>query len=127
MKRHLHLNFLLLFSVCFVTLFIFDDFRNVLFINTQADTIGHAFGFFFLIWLLHSLIKLPLFTIALCLIFYGALTEMGQYYLGYRNAELRDFIADIIGILFFVFLKCLHIVYSNTFHSKTALSKNDDA
>lgn len=125
MKRHQHLLFLLLFLMCFIALFIFDDVRNLLFIHTKFDTIGHIIGFFCLTWLLHSLLKFPLFKIGICLIFYGALSELGQYYLGFRNGDFRGFIADIIGILFFVLLKCLNVVYSNTFYDKTALNKKD--
>jgi len=43
------------------------------------------------------------------LIFYAALTEVGQSFLGYRSGELGDFIADIIGISLFVLTKWLYL------------------
>jgi len=43
------------------------------------------------------------------LIFYGALTEIGQSFLGYRSGQLGDFIADIIGISLFVLTKWLYL------------------
>jgi VanZ family protein len=43
------------------------------------------------------------------LIFYGALTEIGQSFLGYRSGELGDFIADIVGISLFLLAKWLYV------------------
>jgi VanZ family protein len=94
-----------------ISIISFAEFRTLLIEHTKIDSIGHLLGFFFLMWILHSLIKLPLLNSAICVIFYGALSEVGQYYLGFRNGEIRDFVADIIGVLFFVLLKWISMVY----------------
>jgi VanZ family protein len=85
--------------------------KNIVFRSPQIDTIGHFIGFFILAWLVHSLIKLTLIETFITLIFYGALSELGQYYLGFRNGELSDFYADIAGISSFILLKLLYLVY----------------
>ena len=58
-------------------------------------------------------------TTALTLSFYAALTEIGQYYLGFRNGEFRDFVADVMGIIIFIFLYWLYqiCVKKNVFKS----------
>ena len=85
--------------------------RDIVFQFTKIDTIGHFISFFCLTWLLNSLLKFPLFNLGLCLVLYAALTEIGQYYLGFRNGEFRDFIADTFGIGVFVLIKWLIVVY----------------
>ena len=111
MKSRHHLLFLLLVILSFTLVFISDDLRNLILTTTGIDSIGHIISFFGLTWILSSFVKLPLMNTAICLVFYGALSELGQYYLGFRNGEFRDFIADIIGILLFVLLKWCSIVY----------------
>jgi len=90
----------------------FDGVRELLFHLTKIDTLGHFIGFFCLTWILNGLVKIPLLNLAWCLVLYSALTEVGQYYLGFRNGEFRDFVADIIGIGLYVFIKWLVVVYS---------------
>jgi len=68
-------------------------------------------GFFILAWLLHGIFKFPVLSISICLVFYAALTELGQLYLGFRNGEISDFIADIVGITLFIGIKWLRMVY----------------
>jgi VanZ family protein len=86
---------------------------------TGLDGLGHILGFICLSWVVHSLIKIPLMTTALTLSFYAALTEIGQYYLGFRNGEFRDFVADVMGIIIFIFLYWLYqiCVKKNVFKS----------
>ncbi len=79
----------------------------------KIDTIGHFTSFFLLTWVVHSLVKLPLKIAVVTLIFYGALTELGQLYLGFRNGEFIDFLADVAGILFFVLMKWCYIFFSS--------------
>ena len=76
------------------------------------DTIGHAVGFFALAGLLSIFFKLPTLPLTIALISYAALSELAQYYLGFRNGEFKDFIADAIGILLFMLLKSLWIVFA---------------
>jgi|TARA_B110000211_G_scaffold78149_3_gene91670 VanZ family protein len=45
--------------------------------------------------------------------FYGALTEIGQYYLGFRSAQLSDFISDLIGIALFAIIRWSILMYRN--------------
>jgi VanZ family protein len=39
------------------------------------------------------------------------LSEVGQYYLGFRNGEFRDIIADVIGILSFAAVQWFYSFY----------------
>jgi hypothetical protein len=73
----------------------------------KADKVGHFFSFLLLAWLCHNLVKLELKVTLLCLGCYAALTEIGQYYLGFRNGEFSDFIANISGVC--CFYLCLKI------------------
>jgi VanZ family protein len=99
------ISILLLFAHEFLP----DPLRKRLYQFPEIDTIGHLTSFFILTWVCHSIIKLPLFICLPLLIFYGALTEIGQSFLGYRNGELGDFIADIVGISLFVLTKWLYL------------------
>ena len=111
MKNRHHFLFLLIVLLSLVALIFSTDIRAVLFEHTKIDTIGHFIGFFCLSLLLNSIFKIPLLTTVFCLIFYAVLSEIGQYYLGYRNGEFRDVVADIVGILFFAILKWTYTVY----------------
>lgn len=106
-----HLLFFLIILVSALMLTLSEDVRSLVFQYTRIDSIGHFIGFFCLAWFLNSLLKFPLFNLALCLVLYSALTEVGQYYLGFRNGEFRDFIADIVGIGLFVVIKWAVVVY----------------
>lgn len=102
MKSRYHLLLLSLIILLFYILFLVSsDFRFFVFRSTDIDSIGHIISFFALMWVLHNILKLPLLNTALTLVFYGALTELGQYYLGFRNGELSDFFSDVVGILLF--------------------------
>ncbi|WP_114326008.1 VanZ family protein [Candidatus Colwellia aromaticivorans] len=91
------------------------ELKKIVFRSPQIDTIGHFIGFFILAWLIHSLIKLTLVETLITLSFYGALSELGQYYLGFRNGEFSDFFADIAGISSFILLKLLYLAYKKTY------------
>ena len=116
MKARQHSYFL--FTVITVTTLLFfaheflpDTLRKHIFQFPEIDTIGHLTSFFILTWVSHSIIKLSLPLCVPLLIFYGALTEIGQSFLGYRSGELGDFIADVIGISLFVLAKWLYLSY----------------
>jgi VanZ family protein len=114
--RH-HLTFFILIISAAILLFFSSELllpaelKKIVFRSPQIDTIGHFICFFILAWLVHSLIKLPLIETFITLIFYGALSELGQYYLGFRNGEFSDFYADIAGISTFILLKLLYLAY----------------
>ena len=117
MKSRNHLLLLLaLVSSLLVALMLSTDLQVLLFRNPQIDTIGHFIGFFFLCWLLHSGFKLPLIPLSASLCIYAGLTELGQWYLGFRNAEFTDFFADIAGIISFVLCRWLLLMFR---HSKS--------
>ncbi|PKI14193.1 VanZ family protein [Colwellia sp. 12G3] len=97
--------------------FLPDPLRKRIFQFPEIDTIGHLTSFFILTWVSHSLIKLSLQFCVPLLIFYGALTEIGQSFLGYRSGELGDFIADVVGISLFILAKWL---YRNLFRNNIA-------
>lgn len=77
--------------------------------HVRVDTIGHFLGFFILAWVIHSLINISLFKTALIITVYAVLSELGQFYLGYRSGEINDTIADITGVLFFILIKKSYI------------------
>ena len=77
----------------------------------KIDFYGHFFSFFILTWFINYVVKLPLISVVVALILYAALSELGQLYLGFRNGEMRDFVADVGGILTFAVIKWANIVY----------------
>lgn len=117
--RH-HLTFFILIISAAILLFFSSELllpaelKKIVFRSPQIDTVGHFIGFFILAWLSHSLIKLTLLETLITLSFYGALSELGQYYLGFRNGEFSDFFADIVGISLFILLKSLYLIYNKT-------------
>ena len=111
MKNRHHFLFLLIVLLSLCSLIFSNDLRTIIFEQVKIDSIGHFIGFFCLSLLLNSLLKLPLFNTVICLIFYAALSEIGQYYLGFRNGEFRDVVADILGVLLFTLLKWTYVVY----------------
>jgi VanZ family protein len=111
MKNLHHVFFFLLIVISSSLIFVSDEVRTVVFQFAKIDTIGHFIGFFCLTWLLSSILQLPLVNLTFCLIVYSALTEIGQYYLGFRNGEFRDFVADALGILTFMLIKWVVVVY----------------
>ncbi|MGL1959267.1 MAG: VanZ family protein [Colwellia sp.] len=122
MKSRHHLLFFITVIIGAILLFFSSELllpveiRNAVFHSPKIDTIGHFIGFFILAWVVHSVIKLSLFNTILTLILYGALSELGQFYLGFRNGEFSDFFADICGILFFALLKWCFVVYGGKFY-----------
>jgi len=123
LKTRHHLTFFILIISAAILLFFSSELllpaelKKIVFRSPQIDTIGHFIGFFVLAWLVHSLIKLTLGETLITLSFYGALSELGQYYLGFRNGEFSDFFADVAGISLFILLKLLYLAY------KKAMSK----
>lgn len=72
---------------------------NILHKYHLLDKTGHFFGFLLLCWLMDKLLKLELRILIVTLIFYSALTELGQTYLGFRSGQWFDFVADAMGCL----------------------------
>ena len=113
-KSRYHLSILaIIIGLFFCVYFYSADFRRLAFRSTQIDSIGHIISFLCLTWVLHSILKLPLFNTMITVAFYGALTELGQYYLGFRSAEFTDFIADLIGIAIFATIRWGILMYRN--------------
>ena len=112
MKSQQHLLLLLIcLTLGIVVSLLAHDWAAIVFRSTQIDSIGHLIGFFTLTWFLHGVFKFPLVNIAITLVFYGGLTELAQWHLGFRNGELSDFLADVAGVTLFVALKWLKVVY----------------
>ncbi len=112
MKRQQHLLIFVLFILTvLMTWLLFNDVLAVAVSRIQIDTIGHFVGFFALTWLLDRLLKLPLAELIMTLCCYAALTEIAQFYLGFRNGEVADFVADVLGICLYPLLKWAVIVY----------------
>jgi|TARA_B110000090_G_C13312077_1_gene420004 VanZ family protein len=110
-KRRHHFLLLLLALLSLIALFFSTEVKAVVFKHTQIDSVGHFFGFFCLSFLLNYILKFPLLITVLCLTLYAVLSEVGQYYLGFRNGEFRDVVADVIGVLSFVSLQYLYNYY----------------
>jgi VanZ family protein len=112
MKRQQHLLILifLMFTVI-ISWLLSTDLNALAFRGVQIDTIGHFFGFFMLTWFIHQTLKLSLLELVMALSGYAALTEIAQFYLGFRNGEISDFMADILGISFYALVKWAFIVY----------------
>jgi len=124
--RHHFLFFILLITAATLLFFSSElllptELKNAVFRSPQIDTIGHFIGFFVLAWLMHSLLKTTRALTFFSLSFYGALSELGQYYLGFRNGEFSDFFADVAGISFFILLKTCY-----SFYKRILFSKNND-
>ncbi len=131
MKARHHLLFLISLMIAASLLFFSSELllptelKNAVFRSPQIDTIGHFIGFFVLAWLIHSLLKVTLALTFFTLTFYGAVSELGQYYLGFRNGEFSDFFADIAGVGFFILLKILYLFYKNILFNKTSLGQQN--
>ena len=111
-NRHYLLLVLLLIFVS--TLYLLSgDFSQAIYRGTGIDSIGHFFGFMLLTWIFHSVVKIPLFNTAVCLVLYAILSEVGQYYLGFRNGEARDVVANVSGIGLFIIFKWCYVVVGN--------------
>lgn len=91
--------------------FLPDSIRKHIFQFPAIDTIGHLTSFFIITWVCHSVIKLSLLLCIPLLIFYAGLSEIGQDLIGFRSAQLGDFIADIIGITLFVIAKWIYVTF----------------
>ncbi len=117
MKAHHHLTFFILIVTGTILLFFSselllpEEIKKLVFRSPQIDTIGHFIGFFILTWIVFSLLKLSMRNTFLTLSLYAALSELGQYYLGFRNGEFSDFYADIAGITIYLLLKYSHLKY----------------
>lgn len=126
MKKRHHLTFFILIISAAILLFFSSELllpaalKKIAFRSPQIDTIGHFISFFVLAWLVHSLIKLTLIETSITLSSYGALSELGQYYLGFRNGEFSDFFADIAGITLFILLKLLYLTYKRVLNKHLA-------
>ena len=122
MKSRYHLSTLTIIVILFFCLyFVSEDFRRLAFRSTQIDSIGHVVAFFGLTWVLHSILKLPLINIMLTVVFYGVLTELGQYYLGFRTGAFNDFFSDVIGVALFGIIRWSIFMYRNRSGRKFSL------
>lgn len=63
------------------------------------DKTGHFLGFLLLSWLVDRLLNINILVTTIGLIFYSALTEIGQHLLGFRSGQWSDFVADMLGCL----------------------------
>lgn len=122
MKSRYHLLIITLIVALFFAIYLISpELRTIALRSTEVDSIGHIISFFGLTWVLHSILKLPLFNTMLTVIFYGLLTELGQYYLGFRSAQISDFIADLIGVALFAIIRWSIMIYRNRSSNKPAL------
>lgn len=133
MKARHHFLFLIILMIAASLLFFSSalllpaELKNAVFRSPKIDTIGHFIGFFVLTWLMHSLLKTTLVSTFLTLSFYACLSELGQYYLGFRNGEFSDFFADIAGIALFILLKILYLFYKKNLLSRLAVNQRNSA
>lgn len=112
--KNRHYLLLVLFLILSSILFILSgNHANSIVESTGIDSVGHLIGFFALTWVFHTVLRLELINTAICLIIYAGISELGQHYLGFRNGEFRDVVADIFGILLFVLIKWCYVVIGN--------------
>ncbi|WP_159818586.1 VanZ family protein [Colwellia sp. 20A7] len=129
MKVRHHLTFFIFMFCCGIALFFShelllpDALTRLVFRSPQIDTIGHFISFFVLSWLAISVIKLSLLTTFVTLSFYAGLSELGQYYLGFRNGEFSDFFADVAGIVLYILFKVAYFRYRSFMIQKIKKSK----
>ncbi|GAA6172244.1 hypothetical protein NBRC116592_19140 [Colwellia sp. KU-HH00111] len=129
MKAQHHLIFFIIILTSAILLFFSselllpDTLKKLVFRSPQIDTIGHFIGFFILTWVIASLLKMSLMVTFFTLSLYAALSELGQYYLGFRNGELSDFFADIAGITLYLLLKFSYLKYKIFILKKIILTK----
>jgi VanZ family protein len=117
MKSTLQLLLMLILSLILILFFFIPSELSASILNKiQIDTFGHIIGFFGLSWALIGLLKLPLVNTVICLYFYSALTEIAQYYLGFRSGQFFDFVADVFAISLFATLQWSLIVYGKKQH-----------
>ncbi|MCW8834670.1 MAG: VanZ family protein [Colwellia sp.] len=130
-RHHLLFFILLLIAACLLffssALLLPTELKNAVFRSPQIDTIGHFIGFFVLAWLMHSILKTTLVSTFFSLSFYACLSELGQYYLGFRNGEFSDFFADIAGIALFILLKVLYLFYKKALLAKLSANQSNSA
>mgnify|MGYP000379602019 CR=1 FL=1 len=91
-------------SAIIVAIIVSPGIQKAIYTHGQIDTIGHFIAFFCLSWIIYGGIKLELKTTVIGLSVYGALTELGQLFLGFRNAEWSDFYADVAGTVLFALI-----------------------
>ncbi|GLX82542.1 VanZ family protein [Thalassotalea eurytherma] len=118
MKSRQQLLFFLFFVLFITGIFLSTETNSTVFQHTQIDTIGHFISFFCLAWFLNAFLKLSLILLTPTLIVFGGLTELGQLYLGFRNGEFSDFFADVLGVLFFVLLRWVAMMYGYSLKKK---------
>ncbi len=119
MKSYIKLLIILIALLIFIPLFLIPSELKMAVLNKiQIDTVGHIIGFFGLTWILVRILKLPLLNTVICLFFYSALTELSQYYLGFRSGEFFDFVADVVGISLFAIFQWLLVIYGKPQHLK---------
>ncbi|WP_440876638.1 VanZ family protein [Thalassotalea sp. PLHSN55] len=106
----------LIISLLLSVLLYFSPLLPLLLKIAAIDKLGHFIGFFFLTWLVYLIVDGSLLAMSLCLLLYSGLTELGQHFLGFRNGEMSDFIADALGIAFFVMMQLIF----NKFSKKAA-------
>ena len=98
----------LIITLLSISLVIINDLAIIKLLSQYhiLDKTGHFIGFFLLSWILDTILKLRVITSIISIIIYAGLTEVTQEFLGFRNGQLSDFIADALGCLcYFLCLK----------------------
>ena len=79
--------------------------------NVRIDTVSHFIGFLALSFFSLYVLQIRILTTIIVLVIYAAATELGQAYLGFRNAQFSDFIADVLGVTMFALINWAHMVF----------------
>ncbi|CCQ11100.1 hypothetical protein PALB_19740 [Pseudoalteromonas luteoviolacea B = ATCC 29581] len=96
-----------LFIACLIvcTLLFLREINSSAIKISNADKFAHALIFFGLAFVQHHAFRLPVWLHLLLLTFYGALVEVVQSFVPYREASLGDLLADVAGaFLYFIVL-----------------------
>lgn len=109
-KRQLVFRIALLAAVLLVSYLVFSKPsypQNI----PNLDKVGHIGSFFMLSWLAYLAYRPRWYWIVLELAFYGIMIEFIQSFLPYRSADVKDFMADMVGVaLFYLVLGIWHLV-----------------
>lgn len=100
MTRRLYQALFLAILIACTALFA-KEVKDITQLFPHIDKVGHFGMFFILTGVMHHAIKAPIWVYALLLISYAGSIEIMQSYLPSRVGSLSDFIADLLGAIFY--------------------------
>jgi VanZ family protein len=68
-------------------------------IGTESDKVNHILAFIVFTFLISQSFKISNFKIIISGLIFGIYIELIQYFIPYRSSDIRDIMADILGVL----------------------------